>query len=181
MTVPKFEILTSTRFFVGIQLDGSKEPIDGYFMECQGFKQSQQPIEVVEVFPRSWGRNAQATKGRVVRTKVPGNLKTENITLRRGMTISMTFWDWFQTVSEGEWGGDNRSYSDVGGGASGGKKGQRYDGRLVIYDQSATERARFAFEGAWPVSYKISDVKAGNNEFEIEEVELAIDSFRRVK
>ncbi|NER00583.1 MAG: phage tail protein [Cyanothece sp. SIO2G6] len=177
-----FEILTSARFFVGIQLDGSKEAIDGYFMECQGFKQTQQVIEIAEVAPQSWGRNAQATKGRVVRTKIPGNLKTENITLRRGMTISMTMWNWFHAVSEGEWAGDSRAYSDAGKSSGRGKdKGQRYNGRLVIYDQGAIEQARFAFEGAWPISYKLSDLKAGANEFELEEVELAIDSFQRIK
>jgi len=175
-----FEILTSSRFFVGIQLDGSQEPIDGYFMECQGLKQTQEVIEICEVSPQSWGRNAQASKGRVMRTKIPGNLKTDNIMLRRGMTISMTFWNWFHKVSEGEWGGANRSDSDSGG-SGGSAKGQRYNGRLVIYDQGAEERARFSFEGAWPVSYKVSDLKAGNNEFEIEEVELAIDSFMRIK
>ncbi|MGK7890805.1 MAG: phage tail protein [Leptolyngbyaceae cyanobacterium] len=173
-----FEILTSARFFVGIQLDGSKNPIDGYFMECQGFKQTQQVIEVAEVSPQSWGHKAQAKKGRVMRTKIPGNLKTENITLRRGMTISMTMWNWFHSVSEGEWAGDNRAYSDRGKSSG---KGQRYNGRLVIYDQGSSEQARFVFEGAWPVSYKISDLKAGANEFEIEEVELAIDSFQRIK
>lgn len=174
-----FEILTSSRFFVGIALDGSKEPIDGYFMECQGMKQTQEVIEICEVTPQSWGRNAGASKGRVMRTKIPGNLKTDNLVLKRGMTISMTFWQWFSKVSEGEWKGDNRAYG--GTGQSGGGSGQRYNGRLVIYDQGAEERARFSFEGAWPVSYKISDLKASNNEFEIEEVELAVDSFVRTK
>jgi len=173
-----FEILTSSRFFVGIALDGSQEPIDGYFMECQGMKQSQEVIEICEVSPQSWGRNAAASKGRVMRTKIPGNLKTENLVLRRGMTISMTFWQWFSRVAEGDWAGGNRDYTEQGA-AKG--SGQRYNGRLVIYDQGAEERARFSFDGAWPVSYKISDLKASNNEFEIEEVELAIDSFIRVK
>ena len=174
------ELLTSSRFFVGIQLDGSKESVDGYFMECQGFKQTQQVIEIAEVSAQSWGKKAQATKGRVVRTKIPGNLKTENIVLRRGMTISMTMWNWFTKVAGGEWAGSNRDFSeDVPASAS--SAGQRYNGRLVIYDQGSEERARFAFEGAWPISYKIADLKAGSNEIEIEEVELAIDSFQRIK
>ncbi len=172
------EILSDSKFYVGIQLDGSKE-IDGYFMECQGFKVTQEIIEIAEVSPQSWGQKAgsqpQAKKGRVLRTKIPGNLKTDNITLRRGLSISMTVWNWFARVAEGQWAGDGTSRDSQNG------KGQRFDGHLVIYDQSSVERARFVFSGAWPMSYKIGDLKVSNKDFEIEEVELAIDSFKRVQ
>ncbi len=158
----QFEILSSARFYLELKLDGSKNPIDAYFMECQGFKRSQEVIEICEVTPQKWGKSG-AKKGKVVRTKLPGNQKSENITLKRGLTVSTTMWKWFQAVEEGEWGK------------------QRKDGDLTIYDQGAVERARFRFQGAWPVGYKIGDVKAGNNEFEVEEVELAVDHFIRVK
>lgn len=172
------EILSDSKFYVGIQLDGSQE-IDAYFMECLGFKVTQEAIEITEVTPQSWGQKAgsqpQAKKGRVMRTKIPGNIKTENITLRRGLSVSMTIWNWFARVAEGQWAGDGVSRNSTSG------KGQRFDGHLVIYDQSATERARFVFSGAWPISYKIGDLKVSNKDFEIEEVELAIDSFKRVQ
>lgn len=177
----RFEILTSARFFVGIQLDGSQDPIDGYFMECQGFKRTQAVIEVCEVTAQAWGRDAQAKKGRVVRTKLPGNVKSENIVLRRGLTVSMTLWNWFSAVEGGKWGGQSRPSNGSSASASGQGVGQRYDGRLVIYDQAGEERARLAFEGAWPVSYKLADLSASKNEFEIEEVELAVDAIARIK
>jgi phage tail-like protein len=79
------------------------------------------------------------------------------------MTISMTVWKWFEAVEAGKW------------------SEQRKNGDLVIYNQGAEEQARFRFQGAWPTTYKIADVKAGNNEFEVEEVELAVDEFLRVK
>ena len=38
----QFELLTTARFYLELKLDGSQEPIDGYFMECQGFKRYRQ-------------------------------------------------------------------------------------------------------------------------------------------
>ncbi|MBH8575150.1 phage tail protein [Nostocaceae cyanobacterium CENA369] len=153
------EILTNSRFYLELKLDGSQEPIDGYFMECQGFKRTQDVIEVAEVTPQQWG---QAKAGLVVRTKIPGNVKTNNLVLRRGMTISMTMWKWFKAVEEGNW------------------AKQRRDGSLVIYNQGAVETARFEFRRAWPSSYKITDLNASANEFEVEEMELAVEELIRL-
>ena len=158
----QFEIFSTARFYLELKLDGSQEPIDGYFMECQGFKRSQEMVEICEVTPQKWGKH-NAKTGRVVRTKIPGNPKSENIILRRGMTISITMWKWFKAVEEGDW------------------AKQRRDGDLTIYDQGSEERARFRFQGAWPMSYKIADVKAGSNDFEVEELELSVDEFTRIK
>lgn len=156
------EILTACRFYMEFHLDGSQEPIDGYFMECQGFQRSQEVIEICEVTRQKWGKNGTAS-GRVVRTKMPGNPKSENVVLRRGLTISMTMWKWFNAVEEGKW------------------ADQLKNGDLTIYNQGAEEQARFRFKGAWPTRYKIADVKGGSNELEIEEVELSVDEFLRIK
>jgi phage tail-like protein len=153
------EILTNSRFYVELKLDGSEEPIDGYFMECQGFTVTQDAIEISEVTPQQWGK---ATAGLIVRTKIPGNKKINNITLKRGLSISKTMWSWFQSVQEGNW------------------SKQRRDGSLVVYDQSASEVVRFNFLRSWPTSYKIADLQASGSEFEIEELELVIEELIRV-
>jgi phage tail-like protein len=166
MAAPKFEVLTSSRFYLEIKLNdiqGARDEIDGYFMECQGFKRTQEVIEIAEVTPQKWGKNGVAKYGKVVRTKIPGNSKSDNIVLRRGLTISPTIWNWLKAVEEGDW------------------AKQRRDGDLIIYNQGGEEQARFRFTGAWPTSYKLSGVKAGSNEFEIEEIELVVDDFIRVK
>jgi phage tail-like protein len=165
MAAPKFEVLTKNRFYLEIKLndlEGAKDEIDAYFMECQGFERSQDVIEIAEVTHVSWGSNNQAKYGRVTRTKLPGNSKSSNITLKRGLTLSPTFWSWLKAVEEGDW------------------AKQRRDGDIIIYDQGAIEKARFRFTGAWPTKYKIAETKADANEFQIEEVELAVDSFIRV-
>ncbi|MEH1907951.1 phage tail protein [Nostoc sp.] len=156
----EFEILTPHRFYLELKLDNSTEPVDGIFLECQGFKRTQEAIEICEVTPNKWG---SANKGLVVRTKLPGNVKSGNVTLRRGMTFSIAFWNWFQAVQDGKW------------------ASQRKNASLTIYDQAATEQARFELAGAWPASYKISDVSARSTEIEIEEVEIAFEEFKRVK
>lgn len=161
MTVPKYELLSSARYYLELTLAGHKDEIDGYFMECQGFKRSQEIISICEVTPQKWG-SKDAKAGRVLRTKVPGNSKSENIILKRGLNISDTLWKWFKAVEEGKWGEQLR------------------DGDLTIYDQKVAVRARFRFFNAWPTSYKISDLKASSSDFELEEVELAVESFIRV-
>lgn len=163
---PTFEVLTNCRFYLEVKLQnipGSHDEIDGYFMECQGFQRSQEIIEIVEVTPQQWGKSQQAKFGRVVRTKIPGNSKSDNIILKRGLTISLAMWNWLKEVEEGNW------------------SKQKKDGDLTIYDQGGEEQARFRFLGGWPVKYKLSGFKAGSNEFEIEEIELAVDEFIRVK
>lgn len=157
-----YELLTSARFYLELKLQGSNDMIDGYFMECQSFKRSQDVIEHCEVAAQKWG-SKPAPRGRVVRTKLPGNSKNDNITLRLGMTLSPTMWRWFQTVEQGNWAKQCR------------------DGDLTLYDQSGEIQARFRFLGAWPVSYKVGDVKADASEFQVEEVELAVADFLRVK
>ncbi|WP_414575571.1 phage tail protein [Anabaena sp. CCY 9402-a] len=156
------EILTNSRFYLELKLAGSQEPIDGYFMECQGFKTTQEVIEISEVTPQTWGKAGNAN-GRIVRTKIPGNITYSNIILRRGLTISMTIWNWLAAIQEGNW------------------SEQRRDGSLVIYNQAAEEKFRLEFKNAWPSSYIISDVKADGSEHEIEEIEVVVEELKRVK
>jgi phage tail-like protein len=152
------EILTNCRFYLELKLDNANEAVDAYFMECKGFKRTQDVIEVCEVTSQRWGK---ATQGNVVRTKVPGNVKSNNLVLKRGMTQSMTLWNWFKAVQEGKW------------------SEQRRNGSLSIYDQAGNIQARFEFFGAWPISYTLADVNASSNEVEIEEVEIAFEEFVR--
>jgi len=156
------EILTSSRFYLELKLDGSKDSVDGYFMGCSGFQTTQQVIEIAEVTPQKWGKAGNSV-GRVVSTKIPGNTAYNNITLRRGLTISMVFWDWLDVVQIGNW------------------AKQRRDGSLVIYNQAAQEQFRFEFKRAWPVSYTISDVAAAEGNLEIEEIQLTLEELKRIK
>jgi phage tail-like protein len=152
------EVLTNCRFYIELSLDGSLAPVDAYFMDCKGLKRTQEIIEVTEVSPQSWGK---AKAGHIVRTKVPGNVKTNNLTLRRGLTSSATIWKWFESVQAGNWATQRRS------------------GSISIYDQAGEVQAKFSFDRAWPMSYVLTDLSAGSNDIEIEEMELAVETFIR--
>lgn len=155
------EILTKARFYLELRLDGSIDLIDGYFMECAGFQRSQDVIEICEVTPQVWGQQGRS-HGHVVRSKIPGNSSYTNITLKRGLTVSTAFWDWMDTIGAGNW------------------EAQRRNGALCIYGQSGLEQFRFEFTGAWPVSYRISDLDVKGAEHNVEEVEIAVESLKRV-
>ncbi len=153
------EILTTSRFYVELKFTGSTTP-DAYFMECRGMKYSQDVIEVVEVTPQQWGK---ARRGRVVRTKIPGNYQVSNLTLKRGMmTGSSALWNWMLNIQEGQWAAQR-----VGSGA------------LTVYMQDGRQGAIFTFTNAWPVSYTVSDTNVGGNELAVEELELTVEDFKR--
>lgn len=158
--VAAVEYLTSNNFFVELTLDGSKEPVDGTFLECQGFQCTQDVIEICEVTANKWG---SAQKGQVVKTKIPGNINSGNLTLSRCLSYSPTFWKWFETVYEGNW------------------AKQAKDASITILSQANKPQARFELAGAWPANYKIGDVNAQGTEMLIEEVEIAFQSFKRTK
>lgn len=152
------EILTASRFYLELTL-GSNESVDGIFMDCKGFKCSQEAIEVCEVTPNQWGK---AKKGMVMRTKIPGNVKINNIVLRRGLISSLALWQWFEAIQKGKW------------------SEQRKNGSLQIYNQKGEPQARFQFFNGWATSYSLSDLSASSNEYEIEELEIACEVFKRV-
>ena len=154
------ERLTASRFYVELKLDGGDDKVDATFLDCQGLSATQEAIEICEVTPQKWGSRS-ASVGRVVRTKIPGDVKASNIVLRRGMTNSQTMWKWFEAVREGNWGQ------------------QRRDGAITIYNQAGKAQVRFEFFHAWPVSYKAADLGATSTEIEIEELEIAVEALTR--
>jgi phage tail-like protein len=151
--------LTNANFYLKLSLDGSVDSVDAIFLECQGLNYNQDLIEFHEVSQGRWGK---ATKGKVLHTKLPGNAKSGNLTLRRGMTSSKALWNWFELVESGNW------------------FKQRKNALLTIYGD-AKPNAIFEFTAAWPTGYKLSDFKSGGQEIEIEEVEVAYEGFKRVK
>lgn len=154
------EILLASRFFLRLELtvSGGDAIADAVFLECQGFQKTQNAIEVVEVTPNQWGK---ASRGQVVTTKIPGNVKTDNLILRRGLNKSMSLWNWYKAVEDGQW------------------AQQVAEGSLSIYDQAGSERARYNFQRAWPMRYSAADLNAQSTDIEIEELELAVESLVR--
>ena len=136
-------------FHFGVDIQGV---VTGYFTECAGLGSENDIVE----------HQVVNEKGQEVVLKIPGRLKWENITLKRGITSNMDIWDWRRLVEEG----------DV--------EGARRDGSIVMYDQHLQEVARWNFERAWPVKVTGPSPKADSNEIGIEELTIAHEYISRV-
>lgn len=152
------EYLISNRFNLQLEIDSRNDREDVTFQECIGLELAQDIVSIREVTPLGW---AKASFGGVVRTKIPGNIKLENLIFRRGMTNSITLWKWIEAVYLGNW------------------AQQRRNGSLTVYDQAGVAQLILDIFGAWPVHYKATDVNSQSGEMEIEELEVAFDMIVR--
>lgn len=140
--------LTSYHFF--LEIDGITQ---AQFRECSGLSTESQVIEYKE-----------ANKdGVTVIKKVPGVLKWDNITLKRGITDIMELWAWRKKVEEGK------------------VDEARKNGSIVLYNQANTEVARWNFENGWPTKVSGPSLNAGSDEIAVEEVTIAHEGLIRVK
>jgi len=137
-------------FHYGFEIQGK---VKGYFTECSGLGSEHEIIE----------HKVVTEKGKEIVFKVPGRLKWENVTLKRGITDGMDIWDWRKEVENGKV-DDNRR-----------------DGSVTMYDQKGDPVARWEFKRAWPSKVSGPQVKADSNEFGIEELTIAHEYIERVK
>ena len=125
----------------------------GTFRECTGLGSESEVIE----------HKAAAKNGQVVVHKVPGNLKYQNIVLKRGVTDDMQIWDWRKQVEDGK------------------VEEARMNGTVTMYDQTNNAMAEWTFDNAWPVKVSGPTLNAGANEIAIEELHIAHEGMRRNK
>lgn len=136
-------------FHYAVEIQGM---VKGYFTECSGLGSEHEVIEHKVVDER----------GKEVMRKIPGRLKWENVTLKRGITDAMDIWDWRKMVEDG----------DV--------ESARANGSIVMFNQELSEVARWNFESAWPVKVTGPQVKSDSNEIGIEELSIAHEGLWRV-
>jgi phage tail-like protein len=134
-------------FHYAVEIQGM---VTGYFTECSGMGSEHEVIE-----------HKVVDNGKEVIMKIPGRLKWENITLKRGITNNMDIWNWRKKVEDG----------DV--------ESARSNGSIVMFDQHLSEIARWNFENAWPVKVSGPQVKSDSNEIGIEELTIAHEGLWR--
>ena len=156
MTYPN--LLMAKDFGITLQLDGSTEKVDGVYQGCNGFDFTQEVIQFREVTSDRWGK---ANNGRLRLTKLPGNVGGGNLILRRGMSISMSLWQWFELVQNGNWFNQRKIVS------------------ITLYECGIPQTV-FQFTEAWPTRYRIGEMKTDASNVEIEEVEIAYEGFKRL-
>jgi phage tail-like protein len=126
--------------------------IHGSFRECSGMGSETELIESKE----------SMVGGHMQYVKVPGALKWENITLKRGVTDDMQIWNWRKKVEEG----------DV--------NGARTNGTITMYDSQNQSIATWTFDYGWPQKVSGPTFNATTNEIGIEELVIVHEGLRRV-
>jgi len=137
-------------FHYAIEVQGV---VTGYFTECSGVGSEHEIIE----------HKIVDEKGRESIQKIPGRLKWQDITLKRGITDNMDIWDWRDQVVQGK-------VNDA-----------RRNGSVIMFNQSLEEVARWNFENAWPSKVSGPAMKSDSNEFGVEELVIVHEGLYREK
>jgi len=122
----------------GISDDGN--PTRAGFSEASGLEVEQTPVEY---------RNGNED---ITVRKLPGLKKFMNITLKRGVTGDLAFWNWIRTAMKGQV--------------------QRAQGSIIMHDENHQPVLRWNFTRAWPCKYTGPGYNAGNNETAMDTVEI---------
>ena len=123
----------------GVSNDG--QAASGSFTEVSGLE--------VEVTPIEYRNGSEGTTVR----KSAGLRKYTNITLKRGITGDIVFWNWILAGIQGQI--------------------QRADGSIVMLDENRAEVMRYNFVRGWPCKYTGPGLNAANNEIAMETLEIA--------
>ena len=126
----------------GVSDDGGA--VKGSFSEASGFE--------VEVTPIDYRNGSEDIRVR----KLPGLKKFSNITLKRGVTAHLDFWNWIRNAMKGQI--------------------QRADGSILLLNENRQEVMRWNFTRGWPCKYTGPGLNAGNNEIAIETLEICHES-----
>ncbi|TMC96438.1 MAG: phage tail protein [Chloroflexi bacterium] len=132
----------------GVEFQGQ---LVGAFRECTGLGSENEVVEY-----------KASDKGKYVIKKVAGNLKWNNITLKRGITDAMDMWKWRGLVEQGQ-------MSEA-----------RKNGTITMYNLQGEPIAKWDFTNAWPSKLSGPSANASNNEVAIEELEITHEGYKRV-
>src|SRR5690606_1819815 len=103
-----------------------------------------------------------AANNQTIVRKIPGRLKWGDITLKRGITANMDFWDWRKTVEDGN------------------VSSARLAGSIYMHSQEGDIIAQWDFEQGWPSKISGPTVKADSNEIGVEELTIVHEGIKRV-
>jgi phage tail-like protein len=94
---------------------------------------------------------------------IPGRIKWNQITLKRGITSDVQIWEWRKLVEDGK-------IVDA-----------RTNCSIVAYDRDYQVVAQWDFENAWPAKVSGPEFKADSSDFGVEEMTIVHEGFRRSK
>lgn len=133
--------VTANRFY--IEVGGS---VSACFTECQGLGVT---IKTEKIF--EGGVNDQ-------QRVLLGQAEFSDITLKRGITNDLGFWDWINQVLSGS--------------------SKRRNINILVFNQAGETMQSWTLIGAVPVSWKAPGLKADSSEVAIEELVLAYEGMK---
>jgi phage tail-like protein len=99
--------------------------------------------------------------GKSVVQKYPGQLKWNNITLKRGVDSNSALWTWRKQVIDGQ------------------VVQARKECKIEVLDWTGKTVVTYSFINAWPCRYSAPGLSAGGNEVMVEEIEIAHEGMTR--
>ena len=139
-------------FMFAIKVDGAVS-VTGYFTEVSGIGSEHEIIE----------HKVVTDDGHEVVQVIPGRLKWTEVTLKRGITMDMSFWDWRQMVVDGK------------------VAEARSNCSITMFDRNYTAVAQWDFVNAWPSKISGPSIKSDSNEFGLEELTIRHEGMLRAK
>ncbi len=127
------------------------DKLAGFFTECGGIGSENEVID----------HKVVDTIGHEIIRKIPGRLKWNDVTLKRGITSNMQIYDWRQTVVEGD------------------TTGARTNCSIHMLDREYNDLAVWNFTNAWPSKVSGPAIKSDSNEIGIEEVTIVHEGMER--
>ena len=142
------DFLTQPLFALEIQ-----GKVTGCFLDCSGLGSEHEVIE----------KKLVDDKGNQVLVTIPGRMKWQQITLKRGIASEdMQLWKWRKEVEDGN------------------VEGARADGSIMMLDQHRNIKARWDFENAWPAKVTGPQLKSDSNDIGVEELTISHTGLWRV-
>lgn len=135
-------------FNFALMLDGA---IAGYFTECSGIGSEHEITE----------HKVVDDTGHEIIRKIPGRVKFQDVTLKRGITSDVEIWDWRQDVVDGNMGTARKNCS------------------ILMLDRTYQDVATWEFFNAWPSKVTGPSLKADDNAFGVEEVTIVHEGMHR--
>jgi len=126
----------------GVSNDG--KAVSGSFSEASGLE-----VEVPPILYRNGSED-------ITQRKIPGLKKFTDITLKRGITGDVDFWQWIVNALNGQV--------------------LRASGAIVLLDENRQEVMRWKFDRAWPTKFTGPTLHAGNNEIAMETLVICAES-----
>ena len=131
-----------------LELEGA---IAGYFTECSGIGSEHEIVE----------HKVVDKQGHEIVRKIPGRMKWQDITLKRGITSDLQIWKWRETVIQGKMADARKPIS------------------ITMLTRDYQPVAIWHFTNAWPSKVSGPSFKSDSNEFGVEEVTIVHEGMYR--